>query len=142
MIVHPFGSWHDDDGPVLWTMLPIEEAPWCGTPADSDWPFSPDCGPFWFRLPAEFLKGQIRIEAPAGRDADGGRAAEAQLRTLRRYAETQALTPQRVQDGADVLQAPGRFSVSLKAVAFLTCGALTAVLVYKLYKLIELAGVI
>lgn len=31
-------SWHEDDGDVIWFRLPIEEAPWCGTPFDSNWP--------------------------------------------------------------------------------------------------------
>lgn len=30
--------WHEDLGPVLWWKFPIAEAPWCGTPLDSDCP--------------------------------------------------------------------------------------------------------
>lgn len=31
-------EWHEDYGAVLWHCFPIVEAPWCGTPLDSDWP--------------------------------------------------------------------------------------------------------
>lgn len=34
----PEAEWHEDDGPVLWHKFPINEAPWVGTPLDSDWP--------------------------------------------------------------------------------------------------------
>lgn len=34
----PRNEWHEDDGPVLWWTWPVTEAPWCGTPNDSDWP--------------------------------------------------------------------------------------------------------
>lgn len=34
----PLDQWHEDDGPVLWWSFPIEEAPYVGTPLDSDWP--------------------------------------------------------------------------------------------------------
>ena len=34
----PAEHYHEDFGPVLWYRFPIEEAPWCGTPNDSDWP--------------------------------------------------------------------------------------------------------
>jgi hypothetical protein len=34
----PLEHYHEDMGPVLWHRFPIEEAPWCGTPLDSDWP--------------------------------------------------------------------------------------------------------
>ena len=36
----PGEQWHEDDGPVLWWRFPImdKEAPWAGTPNDSDWP--------------------------------------------------------------------------------------------------------
>ena len=36
----PAEQWHEDDGPVLWWRFPIMdlEAPWAGTPNDSDWP--------------------------------------------------------------------------------------------------------
>ena len=36
----PAEQWTEDDGPVLWWMLPVMdlEAPWAGTPNDSDWP--------------------------------------------------------------------------------------------------------
>lgn len=34
----PLDDWHEDIGPVLWWVFPVEEAPWCGSPGDSDWP--------------------------------------------------------------------------------------------------------
>lgn len=37
-IARPLEEWHDDCGPVLWWAFPIEEAPWAGSPGDSDWP--------------------------------------------------------------------------------------------------------
>lgn len=30
--------WHEDMGDVLWWKFPVEEAPWVGSPLDSDWP--------------------------------------------------------------------------------------------------------
>lgn len=30
--------WHEDYGPVLWWIFPLQEPPYCGTPLDSDWP--------------------------------------------------------------------------------------------------------
>jgi hypothetical protein len=34
----PLSEWHEDLGPVLWWFFPVEEAPFCGSPGDSDWP--------------------------------------------------------------------------------------------------------
>lgn len=34
----PEREWHEDFGPVLWWRFTVSEAPWCGTPLDSDWP--------------------------------------------------------------------------------------------------------
>ncbi len=34
----PLADWHEDLGPVLWWSFPVQEAPWCGSPGDSDWP--------------------------------------------------------------------------------------------------------
>jgi hypothetical protein len=31
-------TWHEDDGPSLWWKLPVEEAPYVGTPLDGDFP--------------------------------------------------------------------------------------------------------
>lgn len=33
----PIEDWHEDIGDVLWWRFPVEEAPYCGTPLDSDW---------------------------------------------------------------------------------------------------------
>ena len=34
----PLDEWHEDDGPVVWWKLPVDESAWIGTPLDSDWP--------------------------------------------------------------------------------------------------------
>ncbi|MCV4233330.1 hypothetical protein OHJ21_19285 [Virgibacillus sp. LDC1] len=34
----PIDEWHEDIGDVLWWAFPIEEAPYCGNPLDSEWP--------------------------------------------------------------------------------------------------------
>lgn len=34
----PADQWHEDDGPVLWWRVPIEEPPYCGTPLDALFP--------------------------------------------------------------------------------------------------------
>lgn len=34
----PLDDWHEDDGPVVWWKLPVDEPAWIGTPLDSDWP--------------------------------------------------------------------------------------------------------
>ena len=36
--LHPYADWHEDDGPVLWYAVPVEEPPYCGEPLCSDWP--------------------------------------------------------------------------------------------------------
>ncbi len=35
--LRPESEWHDDIGPALWWILPVNEPPYCGTPLDSDW---------------------------------------------------------------------------------------------------------
>ena len=35
---HPLDDYHEDIGPVLWWAFPIDEAPYCGSPLDTDWP--------------------------------------------------------------------------------------------------------
>lgn len=48
----PLAEWHEDDGPVLWWKLPVDEPPWVGTPLDDDWPMPG--GPYythWTPLP-------------------------------------------------------------------------------------------
>lgn len=37
-IALPLESWHEDMGPVLWWVFPIDEPPYAGTPLDDDWP--------------------------------------------------------------------------------------------------------
>ncbi len=36
--LYPMDDWDENKGDVLWHKLPIEEAPYCGTPNDSDFP--------------------------------------------------------------------------------------------------------
>lgn len=45
----PKSEWHEDMGPVLWWAFPISEAPWAGSPGDSDWS---DYYTHWTPLPA------------------------------------------------------------------------------------------
>lgn len=57
--LHPREDWNEEDGPVLWYHLPVEEPPYCGTPNDSDWPeadeeqdgLQPGYYTHWQRLP-------------------------------------------------------------------------------------------
>jgi hypothetical protein len=37
-VARPESEYHEDMGPVLWWSFPVQEAPWCGRPDDSDWP--------------------------------------------------------------------------------------------------------
>lgn len=37
----PLNDWHEDDGTALFSAMPINEPPYCGTPLDDDWPFGP-----------------------------------------------------------------------------------------------------
>lgn len=34
----PLSDWREEDGPVLWFRLPVDEPVWIGTPLDEDWP--------------------------------------------------------------------------------------------------------
>lgn len=34
----PMDAWYHEVEPVLWWFFPVQEAPWCGSPGDSDWP--------------------------------------------------------------------------------------------------------
>lgn len=56
----PLSEWHEDDGPVLWWVLPVTEPPYCGTPIDAEWP--------------HYHTHWTRIEVP--RAADNGDAAK------------------------------------------------------------------
>jgi hypothetical protein len=37
-IPQPLADWREDTGEVLWWRFPISEAPYVGTPGDSNWP--------------------------------------------------------------------------------------------------------
>lgn len=45
----PLDEWHEDDGDVLWWLLPVSEPPWVGSPLDNDWPS--DYYTHWTPLP-------------------------------------------------------------------------------------------
>lgn len=49
----PFDTWMEDYSDVLWHLMPIHEAPFCGTPHDSTWPYHEDDEPrlWWTPLP-------------------------------------------------------------------------------------------
>lgn len=36
-VARPLEDWHEDMGDVLWWEFPVVEAPWVGSPLDSDW---------------------------------------------------------------------------------------------------------
>jgi len=53
-LARPIEDWHEDLGPVLWWRFPVTEAPWAGTPHDSDWPMDQPDEPYftyWTPLP-------------------------------------------------------------------------------------------
>lgn len=63
-----YDDWHEDYGSVLWTRTPIEEPPYCGTPLDSDWPWSECARPVdlrWTPLPACFHAPKVTQPTPA-----------------------------------------------------------------------------
>lgn len=66
----PLDEWHEDDGPVLWWRLPVDEPPWAGTPLDSDWQIGGD-GPggawytHWTPLPTALAGRRIGPAPPA-----------------------------------------------------------------------------
>lgn len=37
-VARPRSEWHEDDGPVTWWSIPVQEPAWIGQPTDSDWP--------------------------------------------------------------------------------------------------------
>lgn len=38
IVARPIDEYHEDMGPVLWCFFPIQEAPYCGSPLDEDFP--------------------------------------------------------------------------------------------------------
>lgn len=38
MAPRPLSEWHEDLGEALWWRFPIEEAPYSGSPLDTNWP--------------------------------------------------------------------------------------------------------
>lgn len=51
--IRPANTWAPGDGPVLWWMLPVNEAPYVGTPNDPSWP---GIHTHWTPLPAPTLE--------------------------------------------------------------------------------------
>jgi hypothetical protein len=60
--LRPIDEWHEDFGPVMWVQVPTEEAPWCGTPLDSDWP---GYHQWWCALPEQFFLSMDRLASDA-----------------------------------------------------------------------------
>lgn len=58
-------EWHEDYGDVVWWVLPVQEAPYLGSPLCDDWP---GYHTHWTRieLPANFDQ---RVPSPRGRRA-------------------------------------------------------------------------
>ena len=50
--------WSDDDGSVLWWLLPVEEPPYVGTPTDDGWPFyeEDEHRLYWTRIPTPMFR--------------------------------------------------------------------------------------
>jgi hypothetical protein len=40
--LRPHTEWHEDDGDVLWWLMPIVEPPYCGSMLSDDFPWEPD----------------------------------------------------------------------------------------------------
>ncbi len=60
-IPQPLADWREDIGEVLWWRFPISEAPYVGTPGDSDWP---GYHTHWTRIICpEAPSGEIDVEA-------------------------------------------------------------------------------
>ena len=57
-------QYHEDYGPVLWWRPPIDEAPYCGTPGDSDWP---GYHTHWSPLPNVFCPKLKKHISPEGK---------------------------------------------------------------------------
>jgi hypothetical protein len=45
--LRPRDEWHEDDGPVLWWRLPIQEPPWTGMPIDEEWTTGSESGAYF-----------------------------------------------------------------------------------------------
>jgi hypothetical protein len=54
----PYEDWHEDEGAVLWWLIPIAEPPYVGTPNDDDWPYLQDDMLVWSIIPPVWLKNQ------------------------------------------------------------------------------------
>lgn len=49
--VHHQSEWQDDDGTVLWWLMPVCQPPYLGDPTCNDWPFHDGEELYWTRLP-------------------------------------------------------------------------------------------
>ena len=66
LVLRPLAEWHEDFGPVLWWILPLQEPPHVGDPNDDDWP-----GYHTHWTPIECPEQPL--PAPPGGDHDGSR---------------------------------------------------------------------
>jgi hypothetical protein len=60
--LYPLDSYHEDYGEVLWWKLPVEEAPYCGSPLADSWP---GYHTHWSKVPKVWLQPVI-LERPKG----------------------------------------------------------------------------
>ena len=54
LLLHSPEEYHEDDGEVLWWLLPIAEAPYVGSPLDTQFPWDLENPPkhlYWTYLP-------------------------------------------------------------------------------------------
>src|SRR5215472_441953 len=57
---HDADEWCEEDGPVLWWRLPVNEPPYVGTPLDDDW--IEGYFTHWTRLPQLILRFEMAGE--------------------------------------------------------------------------------
>jgi hypothetical protein len=55
----PRDTWEEEDGPVLWWLLPVSEPPYCGTPLDDDFP---EYMTHWTQCPEPLTAAQASTE--------------------------------------------------------------------------------
>jgi hypothetical protein len=63
----PLAEYHEDLGPVLWWLLPVDEPPYVGSPLDSDWQVGgsgPDGAYFTHFTPIQVPRGAGEEPAP------------------------------------------------------------------------------
>lgn len=63
LVLHAYEDYHEDDGTVLWWVLPIVEPPYVGSTLDVDFPWGMDDPPphlYWTLLPEVWRTGQYQ----------------------------------------------------------------------------------